>query len=98
MSDRRCVSGPDSARAVTIHLSSRAITRSPSGCAITSKTRQDRRMCMTLASGWSEMRWHRWLAPDGIQWTADVIDTSDLTPAEVAIRASAWIRNVLDAA
>ena len=34
----------DSARAVTIHLSSRAITRSPSGCVITSKTRHIGRM------------------------------------------------------
>jgi hypothetical protein len=51
-----------------------------------------------IGQGWSEMRWHRWLAPDGIRWTADVIDTSDLTPAQVAIRASAWIRNVLAAA
>ena len=51
-----------------------------------------------IGQGWSEMCWHRWLAPDGIRWTADVIDTSDLTPAQVAIRASAWIRKVLAAA
>jgi hypothetical protein len=51
-----------------------------------------------VGDGWGDMRWDRWVGPEGIRWTAEVIDTSDLTPAEVATRASAWVRRALDRA
>lgn len=50
--------------------------------------------------GWDAMRWDRWVdqALDVVPWTTEVIDTTSLSPPEVAARVAAWIRRHLDAA
>jgi hypothetical protein len=51
-----------------------------------------------VRGGWEEMRWDRWLR-DGEKpgpWNSHIIDTSDLDSEQVARRAAAWIRRVLE--
>jgi hypothetical protein len=51
-----------------------------------------------MQGAWDRMRWDRWGpgAADQRPWTSHVIDTSALAPEEVARRAAAWIRRVLE--
>ncbi len=47
--------------------------------------------------GWDSMRWERWVGAHKPPWRCHIIDTSDLTPVEVATLAAAWIRRTMDA-
>lgn len=47
--------------------------------------------------GWDQMRWDRWVGQRKPPWSCHIIDTSDLTPVEVATLAAAWIRRTIGA-
>ena len=49
-------------------------------------------------NGWEAMRWDRWSAIDPIDgnWGMEVLDTSSLTPVQVADEILTWCRRVLD--
>jgi hypothetical protein len=45
-----------------------------------------------MGGGWDQMRWERWVGSDGERpWTAAVVDTTGLAPADVAGRVLAWV-------
>ncbi len=47
--------------------------------------------------GWEAMRWERWIGADPADggWAMEVIDTSELTAAEVAAEVLSWCRRAL---
>ncbi|HEX4010114.1 MAG TPA: hypothetical protein VHX62_08905 [Solirubrobacteraceae bacterium] len=60
--------------------------------------RDPRHMPHVLSTnGWESMRWDRWseIDPVGGKWGMEVLDTSQLTRAEVAGEILAWCRRVL---
>jgi energy-coupling factor transporter ATP-binding protein EcfA2 len=48
-------------------------------------------------TGWQEMRWERWttMRSDDPRWSMEVVDTSNLSVADVAARVVAWARRAL---
>lgn len=50
---------------------------------------------LVINGGWDQMRWERWIEDPDLRWEAEVIDTSDLSPQEVAVRVLSWIRSHL---
>ncbi len=50
------------------------------------------------AHGWDSMRWQRWAGVDPAEgnWGMEIVDTSELTPREVAAEVVSWCRRALD--
>jgi hypothetical protein len=46
---------------------------------------------VVISGGWEQMRWERWLEDPDLRWEAEVIDTSELSPEEVAALVLSWI-------
>ncbi len=48
-------------------------------------------------NAWPQMRWDRWVGTDARQppWSSQIIDTSELAPADVARRVAQWLRQRL---
>jgi energy-coupling factor transporter ATP-binding protein EcfA2 len=60
--------------------------------------RNPRHMPHVLSTnGWQAMRWGRWSAVDATSgsWGMEVIDTSEITPAQVAAAVVSWSRRAL---
>lgn len=51
-------------------------------------------------NAWPPMRWDRWVGVASAQppWSSQIIDTSELSPHEVARGVARWLRQCLDAA
>ena len=49
------------------------------------------------SNGWEAMRWDRWRGIDPVDgnWGMEVLDTSQLTPVQVADEVLTWCRRVL---
>jgi hypothetical protein len=50
------------------------------------------------SGGWEQMRWERWTRPGAVQdgWGMEIIETSALSPADVAAAVTAWCRRALE--
>jgi len=48
-----------------------------------------------IHNGWDQMQWDRWtkLPPGNPPWACEIIDTSSLSPQDVAEMVAGWIRN-----
>ncbi|MBI1177374.1 hypothetical protein GC207_08035 [bacterium] len=47
-----------------------------------------------MQNAWPQMRWDRWVGSDAVEppWSSHIIETSKLSPTEVAQRVAEWLR------